>query len=426
VRILVIGGGGREHALVWKLSKSPRVGEVIAAPGNPGMARLAECVPVPAGDIQGLLALARQRGVGLTFVGPEAPLVDGLADVFEEAGLKVFGPRRQGAALEGSKAFAKDLMAAYGIPTAAHRTFEDPAAARAYVRRLGGPCVVKADGLAAGKGVIVCGRVEEALAAVEEVMVARAFGAAGNRVVVEERLSGEEVSVLAFTDGRTILPMLPAKDHKPAFDNDLGPNTGGMGAYAPTPVCTPEIYARVTEEILAPTVRALRETGTPYRGVLYAGLMLTPEGPKVLEYNVRFGDPEAQPLLALLETDLVDIAEAVIEGRLHEVDLSWRPGAAVCVVLASGGYPGDYRKGLVIGGLDAAELTGTLVFHAGTAERDGRLVTAGGRVLGVTAVAGELPEAIRQAYAAARLISFEGVHFREDIGRKALSKNQRE
>ncbi|MBE0466556.1 MAG: phosphoribosylamine--glycine ligase, partial [Candidatus Desulforudis sp.] len=294
------------------------------------------------------------------------------------------------------------------------------AAARDYVLKLGKPCVVKADGLAAGKGVIVTGSVDEAVAAVDEIMVRKAYGEAGNRLVVEERLTGEEVSVLAFTDGRTVLPMLPAQDHKPIFDGDRGPNTGGMGAYAPAPVCTPEIYDRVVRDILEPTVRGLREDGIAYRGVLYAGLMLTAGGPRVLEFNVRFGDPEAQPLLALLETDLVDVALAVIEGRLADVRLSWRGGAAVCVVLASGGYPGAYAKGRVIQGVEAAERAGAVVFHAGTAERDGELVTAGGRVLGVTAVADGLPEAIRQAYQSLELISFEGMQFRRDIGQKAL------
>ncbi|MBE0467686.1 MAG: phosphoribosylamine--glycine ligase, partial [Candidatus Desulforudis sp.] len=293
MKVLVIGGGGREHALVWKLSRSPRVSKIISAPGNPGMACLAECVPVSASDIPGLLDLARTRSVDLTFVGPEGPLVEGLVDTFEGAGLRVFGPSRQGAALEGSKAFAKDLMSRHGIPTAAYRTFEDAAGARDYIRMLGQPCVVKADGLAAGKGVVVADNVDEAVAAIEEIMAKKAYGEAGNRVVVEERLIGEEVSVLAFTDGRTVLPMLPAQDHKAAYDGDRGPNTGGMGAYAPALVCTPEIYAQVVRDILEPTVRGLREDGIVFRGILYAGLMLTADGPRVLEYNVRFGDPEA-------------------------------------------------------------------------------------------------------------------------------------
>jgi phosphoribosylamine--glycine ligase len=420
LKVLVVGGGGREHALVWKLYQSPLVGQIIAAPGNPGIARYAECVPVGAGDIPGLIALARARGVDLTFVGPEAPLVNGLVDAFEREGLRVFGPGRQAAALEGSKAFAKDLMARHGIPTADYRVFEDVSAARAWIKNLGRPCVVKADGLAAGKGVMVAETTAEALAAVDKIMVEKSFGGAGSRVVIEERLSGEEVSILAFTDGKTVLPLLPAQDHKPVFDDDRGPNTGGMGAYAPAPVCTPTIYQRAVREILEPVVMALREEGIIYKGVLYAGLMVTSDGPKVLEFNVRFGDPEAQPLLVLLETDLVEVAQAVLEGRLADLTLSWREGAAVCVVLASKGYPGAYEMGAVIHGLDEAEKTGALVFHAGTARRDGQLVTAGGRVLGVTAVAATLPEAIREAYRAAELVDFAGKHFRRDIGRKAL------
>lgn len=419
MKILVVGGGGREHALVWKIAQSPRVKKIFAAPGNPGMEGLATCVPIGAEDIRGLAALARQEGIDLTVVGPEAPLVAGLADAFKAEGLRVFGPEARGARIEGSKAFAKQVMARKGVPTAEYREFTDYAAADAYVRRLDRPCVVKADGLAAGKGVIVAERPVEALQALEDMMTKSAFGEAGRRVLMEERLVGEEASVLAFTDGETVRPLLPAQDHKQVFDDDRGPNTGGMGAYAPAPVCTPEILRRVQDEILVPTVQALREEGIIYRGVLYAGLMITPSGPKVLEFNARFGDPEAQPLLALIKSDLVDIMEAVIEGRLDEITLSWEPGAAVCVVLAASGYPGAYPKGDVIEGLDEAAQE-ALIFHAGTCRRNGRLVTAGGRVLGVTARGAGLGEAIERAYRAVSKIHFEGMHFRRDIGRKGL------
>jgi len=419
MRILVVGGGGREHALVWKIAQSPRVKKIYAAPGNPGMDGLATCVSVAAEDIGGLTALARQEEIDLTVVGPEAPLAAGLADAFKAEKLRVFGPDAAGARIESSKAFAKRVMARAGVPTAAYREFTDYAEADAYVRRLDKPCVVKADGLAAGKGVIVADRPVEALQALEDMLTKGAFGDAGRRVLVEERLEGEEASVLAFTDGETVRPLLPAQDHKQVFDGDRGPNTGGMGAYAPAPVCTPEILRRVQDEILVPTVRALREEGIVYRGVLYAGLMITPSGPKVLEFNARFGDPEAQPLLALIKSDLVDVMEAVVEGRLDEITLSWEPGAAVCVVLAASGYPGAYPKGDVIEGLDEAEQE-ALVFHAGTRRRNGQLVTAGGRVLGVTSRGAHLAEAIDRAYRAVSKIHFEGMHFRRDIGRKGL------
>jgi len=419
MRILVVGGGGREHALVWKLRQSPRVTEIFCAPGNAGIARLAECVDIAAEDIPGLLDFARRREIDLTVVGPEGPLTRGIVDSFSEAGRRIFGPTARAAAIEGSKVLAKEIMKKYGIPTARYEVFDHAPAAAAYIRRHGAPCVVKADGLAAGKGVIVCRTVDEALQAVETIMVERAFGAAGDRVVVEECLTGQEVSVLAFTDGETVVPMVPAQDHKQVFDGDRGPNTGGMGAYAPAPVCTPEIYRLAREEILLPMVRAMAAEGRPYRGVLYAGLMVTPHGPRVLEFNARFGDPEAQPVLMLLESDLVAIMEAVLEGRLAETPVRWRPGAAVCVVLAAGGYPGAYRRGDPIDGLDAVP-PGVEVFHAGTARQDGRVVTAGGRVLGVTAAAGDIPAAIALAYAGVERIHFPDMHFRRDIGRKAL------
>lgn len=419
MKVLVVGGGGREHALVWKLAQSPRVEKLFAAPGNAGMAALATCVNIAADDVDGLLALARQEEVDLTVVGPEAPLVAGIVDAFEAAGLRIFGPTRRAAAIEGSKVFAKELMQKYGIPTARAAVFEDAAEAKKYVRAIGAPCVVKADGLAAGKGVIVAEDVEAALDAVDAIMVRRAFGAAGARVLIEERLEGEEASILAFSDGERVVPMLPAQDHKRVFDGDQGPNTGGMGAYAPAPVCPPEVVKRVEEEILLPAIRGLKSEGIPYRGVLYAGLMLTAAGPKVLEFNARFGDPEAQPLLALLAGDLVEVIEAALDGRLDTVQLAWHPGAAVCVVLAAEGYPGTYRKGDVITGLGNVP-SDVIVFHAGTARRDGELVTAGGRVLGVTARGADLAEAIDRAYEAVGQIHFSGVHYRRDIGQKGL------
>ncbi|RKO66970.1 phosphoribosylamine--glycine ligase [Desulfofundulus salinus] len=419
MKVLVVGGGGREHALVWKLKQSPRVKEIFCAPGNAGIASLARCVPIGAEDISGLVAFARQEKIDLTVVGPEGPLTMGIVDSFNEAGLAIFGPTARAAAIEGSKVLAKELMAKYDIPTARFAAFSDAGEAAAYIRKLNAPCVLKADGLAAGKGVIVCRTVEEALGAVEDIMVKGVFGAAGSRVVVEEYLTGQEVSILAFTDGETVIPMLPAQDHKQVYDGDRGPNTGGMGAYAPAPVCTPEVYQTALEKILIPTVRAMAAEGRPYRGVLYAGLMVTDEGPRVLEFNARFGDPEAQPVLMLLETDLVEVIEAVLSGRLAEKEIRWQPGAAVCVVLASGGYPGPYRKGYPISGLDRVP-SDVLVFHAGTALEDGRVVTAGGRVLGVTAAAETIAAAIEKAYAAVEQIHFEGMHYRRDIGRKAL------
>lgn len=421
MKVLVIGGGGREHALVWKLAQSPRVTKIFCAPGNAGIARLAECVQIAAEDVDGLLEFARRAEIDLTVVGPEAPLTMGAVDAFEEAGLKVFGPSARAAAIEGSKVLSKDIMAKYNIPTARYASFDNAPQAEDYIRELGAPCVVKADGLAAGKGVIVAVTVEEALEAVRLIMAHRAFGAAGDRVVIEEFLTGEEVSVLAFTDGETVIPMLPAQDHKQVYDGDRGPNTGGMGAYAPAPVCTPEIYRYTLENILVPTVKAMAAEGRPYRGVLYAGLMVTADGPKVLEFNARFGDPEAQPVLMMLETDLVDIMEAVIENRLNQIQIKWKNAAAVCVVLASGGYPGSYAKGDVIHGLDNVPQE-VQVFHAGTALKDGQVVTSGGRVLGVTAFGTDIPAAIERAYQGVSAINFRGMHYRRDIGQKALGK----
>jgi len=423
MKVLVVGGGGREHALVWKLKQSPRVKEVYCAPGNAGIARDASCVNISAEDIPALMAFAREKAIDLTIVGPEAPLNAGIVDKFREAGLKIFGPSRAAAEIEGSKVVAKDIMAKYGIPTAGYAAFTDPEKAFSYIKQQGAPCVVKADGLAAGKGVIVATDEQTALDAVRSIMVDRAFGAAGDLLVVEECLVGEEVSILAFTDGINVIPMVSSQDHKRVFDNDQGLNTGGMGAYAPAPVYTPEVHRRAMEEILIPMIRALNAEGRTYQGVIYAGLMVTDQGPKVLEFNARFGDPEAQPVLTLLETDLVDIIDAILENRLDRIEVKWKEQASICVVLASGGYPGPYEKGKVIGGLDDVP-EGVVVFHSGTAEKGGEIVTAGGRVLGVTAVGPDIPSAIKSAYAAVKKIHFDGMHYRKDIGRKALERIQ--
>ncbi|MGO0123323.1 phosphoribosylamine--glycine ligase [Desulfothermobacter acidiphilus] len=421
MRVLVVGGGGREHALVWKLAQSPRVERLFCAPGNAGIEMLATCVPIRATDMEGLLELVRREKIDLTVVGPEGPLAAGIVDRWESEGLKIFGPERRAAALEASKVFAKEFLQRHGIPTARAAVFSAPDAARAYVRSLGAPCVVKADGLAAGKGVVVAATVAEAERAIEDMMVRRVFGAAGEKVLIEEKLEGEEASVIALTDGRSVLPLLPAQDHKAVYDGDQGPNTGGMGAYAPAPVVGESTLQRVCQEILEPVVRGLAAEGVVYRGALYAGLMLTKDGPKVLEFNVRFGDPETQPLLYLLQSDLLPALEATREGRLDEVELSWHPGAALCVVLAAAGYPGAARLGDEIQGLEelAAEEE-VMVFHAGTKREDGRWLTAGGRVLNVTARGRNLLEARERAYQAVKRLSFAGMHYRRDIGLKAL------
>ena len=421
MKILVVGSGGREHALVWKLAQSPRVSRLYAAPGNAGIAGQAECVPVPATDVPALADFAEKEKVDLTIVGPEVPLTLGLVDEFERRGRRAFGASRAAAQIEGSKAFAKALMVKYGIPTAAYREFSEPQAAIAYVRERGAPIVVKADGLAAGKGALVCRTLPDAVAAVRLIMEERAFGDAGDRVVIEECLEGEEASFLAFTDGKTVLPLASCQDHKPIYDRDEGPNTGGMGAYSPAPVVTAALHQQIMERVMVPTVRAMAAEGCPYRGVLYAGLMIRDGEAKVLEFNARFGDPEAQPLLLRMDNDLVPILEAVLEDRLHEITLQWKEDAAVCVVMASGGYPGTYQKGKIIQGLEeAAKVEGVVIFHAGTARRAGHLLTDGGRVLGVTGRGRDVREAIARTYDAVRRITWEGVHFRTDIGAKAL------
>ncbi len=420
MRVLVVGGGGREHALAWKLAQSPRLGALYAAPGNPGIAALARCVPIRADAVDELAAFAERERIDLTVVGPELPLTLGLADRLLARGRPVFGATRAAAALEGSKAFCKQLLARHGIPTARFGVFDEPAGARAFARALGGRAVVKADGLAAGKGAIVCDAVDAADRAIADMLERRVFGEAGARVVVEERLVGEEVSFFALTDGERICPLAAAQDHKTVFDGDRGPNTGGMGAYSPAPRLDPGLADRIVETIVRPTVRAMAAEGRPYRGVLYAGLMLTADGPQVLEYNARFGDPECQVLVTRLDGDLLPLCQAVAEGRGLPEAVAWRPAAAVCVVLASGGYPGSFKTGYPIAGVDAAAARpGVTVFHAGTAREDGRLVTAGGRVLGVTATGADLPAAVRLAYAAVEDVRFEGMHYRRDIGRRS-------
>ena len=419
MKILVVGGGGREHALAWKIAQSPRVTRLYAAPGNPGIAAHATCVSLGVDDADGLVGFAAAESIDLTVIGPEMPLVAGLADRFVAKGLLVFGPRAAAAAIEGSKAFAKALMARYGIPTARFETFDDAAGARRYCRTLGAPVVVKTDGLAAGKGAIVCGTLAEADEAVAQCMERRAFGAAGATVVVEEFMRGEEASFFALVSGEHATPFAAAQDHKTVFDGDVGPNTGGMGAYTPVAAMDAAMQARVMRTIVEPTVRALAREAAPYAGVLYAGLMLTAEGPKVVEFNCRFGDPECQPILASSTGDLVPALLAVARGeRPPAAEPSHR--AAVCVTLASGGYPGPYATGMPITGVQAAaSLPGVQVFHSGTAMRDGALVTAGGRVLGVTAVAPDVPSAIQAAYDGVARIRFHGMHFRTDIGRRA-------
>ncbi|GAB4240956.1 MAG: phosphoribosylamine--glycine ligase [Acidobacteriota bacterium] len=429
MKVLVLGSGGREHALVWKLAQSSSVREIFCAPGNPGTEGLGRNVALNPSDIDAVAAWVNENGIDLTVVGPEAPLVAGVADRLREVGARVAGPSRAAAQLEGSKVFAKRFLAKAGVPTAAFEVYSDPEEAEKAVRsgKFGYPVVIKADGLAAGKGVLICRTEAEALDAVGQVMRERRFGAAGDRVVVEEFLEGEEASFMVFTDGRRILPMVPSQDHKPVFDADQGPNTGGMGAYSMDSLLEPALRERILREIIEPTVLGMADRGTPFQGILYAGLMLTAEGPKVLEYNVRFGDPEAQAVLPRLDSDLGEILAAVAEGNLAGVEPRWKPGAAVCVVLASRGYPGAYQTGREITGIEAAEADPqTVVFHAGTRREDGRLVTAGGRVLGVTSWDGDLPAAIRRAYAGVEKIHFEGAHFRRDIGAKGLRKLGRE
>jgi phosphoribosylamine--glycine ligase len=425
MKILVVGGGGREHALVWKIAQSPLAGEILAAPGNAGTATLARNIAVAADDIEGLVRLAAAERVDLTVVGPELPLTMGLADRLTDAGFPVFGPSAAGARIEGSKWFAKRLMQKGGIPTAAAYLADTREDALSRAEELGYPVVIKADGLAAGKGVVIAGSAAEAEAAIDDMLVRGRFGSSGERVLIEECLKGEEASILAFVDGESSALLAPSQDHKRAFDGDEGPNTGGMGAYAPAPVVTPAMLGTIKNDIIDATVRALRETdGTVYRGVLYAGLMVTEEGPKVIEFNCRFGDPEAQVTLPLLDADIVEVMVATARGELDPSAVGTSAGSAACVVMASGGYPGSYEKGKVISGLSSAgALDDVVVFHAGTAERDGDVVTSGGRVIGVTGTASDLPAALVRAYDGVSAITFAGAHHRHDIGHRALERS---
>ncbi len=420
MNILVIGSGGREHALCWKIKQSPKVKKLYCAPGNGGISRIAECVNIGVEDIDGLLKFVFEKKIDLTVVGPEASLVKGIVDVFIQKGMKIFGPSALAAQLEGSKAFAKEFMHRRGIPTAVYRVFDDAPGANAFLAQAQFPRVVKADGIAAGKGVYVCGHLKEAQTAIDEIMVQKVFGTAGHRVVIEECLQGQEASVLAISDGKHFLVLPAAQDHKRIFDDDLGPNTGGMGSYCPAPVVTADVLKTVIARVIEPAIRGMYQENMPFKGVLYAGLMLTASGPMVLEFNVRFGDPETQSILPRLKTDLVEIMLAACEGHLHELSVQWDPRSCVCVVVSAGGYPGPYQSGLPITGLDEVIDADTVIFHAGTKNDGGTLVTSGGRVLGVTALGHGLEEAIAHAYSALEKIHFDHCFFRRDIGQKAL------
>ncbi|SFE73790.1 phosphoribosylamine--glycine ligase [Paenibacillus catalpae] len=420
MRILVVGGGGREHAIVWALKKSEKVKEVFCAPGNAGIAQIADCVPIAVNQFDELVKFAKDASIDFVFIGPDDPLAAGIVDAFEEHNIPVYGPNKAAAEIEGSKIFMKDLLRKYNIPTAKYETFTEYETALDYLRKQSAPIVIKADGLAAGKGVTVAYSMEEAEQALKEAMVDKVFGAAGNQIVIEEFLEGQEMSILAFVDGETVKAMVPAQDHKPVFDNDKGPNTGGMGTYTPLPHIEQSIIDESITNIIIPTAKAMVSEGRPFRGVLFAGLMITKDGPKTIEFNARMGDPETQVVLPRLKTDLVDVVLASLNGRLDQLELEWSDEAAVCVIVASEGYPASYPKGREITGLEAAEAQGALVFHAGTAEQDGKIVTSGGRVLGVVGRGRDIAEARARAYEAVSVIHFDGMHSRTDIAAKAL------
>ena len=422
MNVLLVGSGGREHAIAWKLAQSKKLGRLYIAPGNPGTAQCGTNVDIGANDIEKLVDFAKNNDVGLAVIGPEDPLAGGIVDVFEAAGIKAFGPGAEAAQLEADKAFAKQIMRANSIPTGEGRIFDRFADAKAYIASRDEPVVIKAAGLAKGKGVFVCDDPADGILAAEKIMCDKVFGQAGAQVLVEDKLLGQEASILAFVDGKSIYVLETSQDHKPIGDGDTGPNTGGMGAYSPAPIVTKELMDQIVKEILVPTVDGMNRNDTPYKGILYAGIMITQAGPRVLEFNVRFGDPETQPILMRLKSDLLDVMVAVCDGRLDEVTMEWDSRPAVCVVMASGGYPGDYEKGKEIRGLDSVgEFDNVMVFHAGTAEKDGRIVSAGGRVLGVTAVGETIADAQARVYEAVELIDFDRAYCRRDIAAKALT-----
>lgn len=423
MKVLVIGGGGREHALCWKIAQSPQVTQLFCAPGNPGIAQVAECVAIASDELDALRDFALAETIDLTVVGPEVPLTMGIVDLFRDSGLMIFGPDRAAARIEGSKSFSKDLMARHGIPTAEYRSFTEHAAALDYLQQQRAPIVIKADGLAAGKGVVVAETLEQARAALDDIMLDKVFGSAGASVVIEEFMDGEEASFFAFTDGRRILPLATSQDHKRVDDRDQGPNTGGMGAYSPAPVVTEKLYREIVETIVKPTVDGMARDGCPYQGILYVGLMIQDGRPRVVEFNARFGDPEAQPLLMRMKSDIVPVLLSCARGDLRQETIEWHDQAAVCVVMASGGYPAAYEKGLEISGLEcAAQIDDLMVFHAGTAVTDGCIVNQGGRVLGVTGLGKTIDQAIERAYSGVQVIHWKDVHYRRDIGARAVGR----
>jgi phosphoribosylamine--glycine ligase len=419
MKILVVGSGGREHAIIWKLAQSKKITKLFCAPGNGGISKLAECVPIKATDIESMVAFAKNNKMDMVMVAPDDPLAAGMVDALEAAGIRTFGPRKNAAIIESSKAFSKDLMKNYNIPTAQYETFESYEEALKYIKTISFPTVIKADGLALGKGVIIAQNYNEAEEALKDIMLSKVFGQAGSKVVIEEFLTGSEVTILAFTDGNTVVPMVSSQDHKRAYDNDEGLNTGGMGTFSPSRIYNDDDASFCMKNIFLPTIRAMENEGRKFKGIIYFGLMLTTNGPKVIEYNARFGDPETQVVLTRLETDLLDVFNAIIDEKLDEIDIKWGKNAAACVILASGGYPGKYETGKEIKGvLEAEEKAGVIVFHAGTVLKDNKLTTAGGRVLGVTCVSSDLESAIEGAYKGVQHIHFENMHFRKDIGRK--------
>jgi len=426
MKVLVIGSGGREHTLVWKMTQSPKVSQVYCAPGNAGISRLAQCVNIDADSIEKLVGFTKKEKIDLTVVGPELPLSQGIVNEFNQQGLKIFGPSKEAAEIESSKVFSKYLLKKYHIPTANYQVFQNSEKALNYIQQQTFPLVIKADGLAAGKGVFIVKNLLEARDALNALMEEKKFGEAGRQVIIEEFLEGEEVSILAFCDGKTVVPMVSSQDHKKIFDNDLGTNTGGMGAYSPVPFYPDEFEKRVLEEILKPTVKGLQNEGKEYKGVLYAGLILTKEGPKVLEFNARFGDPETQVILPRLKTDLIDILNAVIDSTLHKINIEWEDNAAVCVVVASGGYPEKYQKGKVINGLEKLEkMKNMIAFHAGTKFQEGRVVTSGGRVLGITVWDETISKAKEKAYKGIEEIYFKDMYYRKDIAAKAIKEKNK-